>query len=309
VKAEYNYVLSNGHERSTGEAMRWTLVSATNSQEILQNSLLSSPDVATASELMLQRSFNSAATCYNDALRRVKTDLVVFAHQDMYFPKGWIDSLRRALGLLSAIDPNWGVLGVWGDRYSGGSPGYLYWTGVDGTAGEPFDGVREVRTLDEVVLVIRKSSGLWFDERLPGFHMYGTDICLEARRKGKKCYIFSGFSIHNTDVYNMLPWAFWKSCLFIRRKWKSELPIETPCINITWSCWPMIKWIVVRGTNIILRRHKPGKRVANPAAVYHDLVTRGLVIPARSDSAASGEPDSLVSWNRASTENSSLQPS
>lgn len=275
--------------------MEWTLISATNSDEVLESSLLSSPDIGGASEVILQRGYSSAAASYNNGLRKAKTDVVIFAHQDVYFPRGWIASLRGALDLLSVRDPDWGVLGIWGDRYSGGPPGYLYWTGVDGTAGEPFDGVREVKVLDEAVLIFRKSSDLSFDERLRGFHMYGTDICLEARRRGRKCYVFSGFCVHNTNVYNMLPWEFWKSCLFMRRKWKAELPISTPCIDITWSCWPMIQWNIVRAANIILQRHKPGKRVTDPGALYQDLVNRGLVVVPEHGGATSGQSINIES--------------
>lgn len=257
--------------------MNWTLVSVTNNDEVLESCLLNSPDLTNASEVILQRGYSSAAAAYNDALLRAKTDLVIFAHQDVYFPRGWIESLREALDLLARRDPEWGMLGVWGDRYSGGPPGYLYWTGVDGTAGEPFQGVKEVRVLDEVVLITRKSSGLRFDEELAGFHMYGTDICLEARRRGKRCYVFSGFCVHNTNEYKMLPWEFWKSCLFVRTKWKTELPVHTPCIKITRRCWPMIRWNIVRAGNIMLGRHKPLRRVADPAGLYQELVNRGLV--------------------------------
>jgi hypothetical protein len=258
--------------------MNWTVICAANNDQVLKSCLLNSPDIRGASEVILQRGYNSAAAAYNSGLEKAKTDLVVFIHQDVYLPKGWIDSLQASLDRLSISDPKWGVLGVWGGIDAPGLPGYMYWTGVGGTAGEPFEGVREVMSLDEVVLILRKSSGLWFDERLPGFHMYGTDICLEARRRGRKCYVFSGFCLHNTNVYDLLPLEFWRNCLFVRRKWKSELPINTPCIDITWSCWPMIRWNLVRGVNIILRRHRPGKRVADPVALYEDLVNRGLVV-------------------------------
>jgi Glycosyltransferase like family len=262
--------------------MNWTVICATNNDQVLKSCLLNSPDIRGASEVILKRGYKSAAAAYNSGLQKAKTDLVVLIHQDVYLPKGWIDSLQAAVESLSISDPEWGVLGVWGGIDAPSVPGYMYWTGVDGTAGEPFDGVHEVRSLDEVVLILRKSSGLWFDERLPGFHMYGTDICLEARRRGRKCYVFSGFCVHNTNVYDLLPMEFWRNCLFVRKKWKSELPINTPCIDITWSCWPMIRWNLLRGANIILRRHRPGKRVADPVALYEDLVNRGLVVaPAR----------------------------
>lgn len=257
--------------------MEWTIICATNNEEILRNCLLSSPDIGGASEVILQTGYASAATAYNEGFRKARTDLVVFVHQDVYLPAGWVDSLRRTVETLATDDPQWGVLGIWGGVDPGDPPGFMYWTGVDGTAGKPFHGVREVRTLDEVVIITRKSSGLQFDERLTGFHMYGTDICLEARRRGYKSYIFAGFCVHNTNEYNMLPWAFWKSCLFIRRKWKSELPINTPCVDITWFCWPMIRWNLVRAANIILRRHRPLKRAANPVAVYKALLDRGLL--------------------------------
>ena len=40
----------------------------------------------------------------------------------------------------------------------------------------------------------------------------------------------------------------------------------------------MIRWNIVRAANILLGRHKAGKRVADPAALYRDLISRGLVV-------------------------------
>ena len=268
--AEYGQVEKKAH-------MDWTVIAAVNDEQVLESCLLRSPEVACAAEVILQRGYISAARAYNRGLEKAQTDLVILAHQDVYFPIGWLDSLHSTLDLLSLTVPDWGVLGVWGG-VSEGPPGYMYWTGVDGVAGKPFSGVREVRSLDEVVLILRRSSGLRFDERLSGFHMYGTDICLEAGRLGRKSYVFSGFCVHNTNVYNMLPLAFWKGCLFIRKKWKSKLPIQTPCVDITWSCWPMIRWNIVRAANILLERHNPGKRRSDPAAIYQHLADRELIV-------------------------------
>src|SRR5208283_928447 len=176
-------------------------------------------------------------------------------------------------------DPNWGVLGVWGVGNDGAAAGYLHWTGVEGTAGRRFDGGIEVETLDEVLLIVRRSSGLSFDDSLRGFHMYGADICLEAGRRGMKCYAISAFCIHNTDDYKMLPLQFWKAYLFMRSKWKSQLPVKTTCTQITKWCWPMVRWNIVRAINLALRREKPKKRVPAPNLLYEDLVTRGIVTP------------------------------
>jgi hypothetical protein len=140
------------------------------------------------------------------------------------------------------------------------------------TLGHQYEGCQEVRTLDEVVLIIRKASGLRFDEQLPGFHLYGTDLCLEAERRRWKCYSLSAYCIHNSQPYKMLPLAFWKACLYLRRKWASVLPVETPCIEITRWGVPIIRWNIVRALNLATGRDKViGKRVADPVKLWREL--------------------------------------
>jgi len=256
--------------------MNWTLITATNDEKVLKSCLLSSPDIRFATEVMLQRGYRSAAEAYNCASARAKTELLIFVHQDVYLPEGWIDAVQNAVEMISRADPNWGVLGVWGGVRRG-NPGYMYWTGVAGTAGKPFEGFLEVSTLDEVVLIIRRSSRIHFDEQLAGYHFYGTDICLEAKRRGMKCYSISAFCIHNTNCYKLLPLEFWRGYFFIRRKWKSELPITSPCVEVTFWCWPAIRWNICQMANLILGRHKAAKRVKDPSQLYKGMVDSGLV--------------------------------
>jgi hypothetical protein len=259
--------------------MRWSVISAVNNEHILKSCLLKSPDISSADHVILQTGYESAASAYNTGMSRVDSEVVVFAHQDVYLPEGWINSVRVAIETLNSHDPDWGVLGVWGVPKGGGRVGYLYWTGVDGAAGNPFNGGIEVETLDELLLVVRRSSSLTFDEGLPGFHMYGADICLEAKQRGLKCYVVSAFCIHNTNQYKMLPMDFWKSYFFMRKKWKSYLPVMTSCIEITYWCWPMIKWNIIRAANLLLGREKTHLRVADPSQLYRDLVRYRIVVP------------------------------
>jgi len=240
---------------------------------------MGSPGARSASEVILQRGFSSAASAYNAGIEKAATDVLVFPHQDVYLPGNWPSALAQALESLSKMDPNWGVLGVWGVRSSGKEVGDLYCTGLGRRLGESFEAPLEVRSLDESLLVVRKSSGLKFDESMTGYHLYGTDICLEAVRQGMKAYAISALCIHNTNGYNLLPWEFWKCYLQMRKKWKSQLPIITPCAKITLGCWPMIHWNARRWINILLKRHQPGKRVEDPGRLYQDnfaaLATRG----------------------------------
>jgi GT2 family glycosyltransferase len=258
------------------KSMRWAVISAVNDEHVLKTSLLESPDLRSANDVILQRGYVSAASAYNVAIRKASSDLLVFVHQDVYLPERWIDNVRQAIDTLSVHDPNWGVLGVWGAVDSRERVGYLYWTGDYGWE-RPFDGVKEVVSLDEVVLIFRKSSGLMFDEKLPGYHMYGADICAEARRRGSKSYAISAFCIHNTNIGGLLPLEFWKSYLYMRRKWKHTLPIDTPCTRISFWCWPILRWNLMYARNIALGRQRKLQRAEDPAAIYRALVALGRV--------------------------------
>jgi len=257
--------------------MKWSVISATNNEKVLASCLLSSPDVDSASEIILQRGFYSAAAAYNAGMEKATTDFLVFAHQDVYFPEGWLAAVEKAVQTLQKKDPQWAVLGIWGIKRSRERAGNLYCAGLMKQLGGIFDEPAEVRSLDEAVLIVRKSSGVRFDEEMPGFHMYGTDICLDAARRGLKCYAISAFCIHNTNGYKMLPWEFWKNYFLMRRKWRSELPITTSCTEITFWCWPMIRWNITQCLNILMKRHKPGQRVQDPGRLYRDNLSCGLV--------------------------------
>jgi hypothetical protein len=253
--------------------MKWSLISMVNNEQVLKSCLLNSEESQAASEVLLQRGFPGAAAAYNDAINRAGTDILVLAHQDVYLPPGWSAALARTIEKLSVTDPNWAVLGVWGISRDGSRGGHVYCAGLMRVLGRPFETPMEVRSLDELLLVVRKSSGVRFDEQLPGFHMYGTDICLEANRRQLKCYAIAAFCIHNTNGYDLLPAAFWKAYLFMRRKWREQLPVITSCAEITRGCWPMLRWNVVQMANLLLRRHHPGKRVADPAALYKSALS------------------------------------
>jgi hypothetical protein len=211
-----------------------TFVATSNNRTILENNLLRSPclqDTRT-DQVIIQEGYASASLAYNDAIERARTDIIVFAHQDVYFPEGWLADLDRALSQLDDIDPNWGVLGGFGVTRDGGEAGYLHSEGL-GVLGAPFKAPVPIGTLDEFLLVLRKSSGLLFDPTLPHFHFYGTDICLSARKQGLQCYAISAFTVHNTSLPSSLPREFYECYAHVKRAWEEYLPITTPCIRVT----------------------------------------------------------------------------
>jgi hypothetical protein len=119
----------------------------------------------------------------------------------------------------------------WGHVYSSGR----------GVIGEPFDAPVSIQTLDEIVLILRKSSGVRFDEQLPNFHLYGADICLSAAKRGMKSYAISAFCVHNTQMNLVLPNEFYECYKHVKREWKEYLPIQTTCIRISKFNVPLYK--------------------------------------------------------------------
>jgi len=215
----------------TGKA---TFVVNVSDQIVLEKNLLISPCFRPGHhyQILKQENFPSAAKAYNDALEKSDNDLVIFVHQDLILPSTWVLRLQEALRALEKTDPNWGVLGVFGRTSAGEDRGYIYSTGLR-LIGSPFKSPTVVQTLDEIVLIIRKSSGLRFDERLPHFHFYGAEICLAALQKGMKSYAIPAFCIHNTQYSLVLPKEFYASYGILKSIWKKYIPVHTTCIQIT----------------------------------------------------------------------------
>jgi hypothetical protein len=248
----------------------WSLIAAVKDEEVLRGTLLRSPDIDARCQIILKSGCKSASEAYNKGISEATGELLVFAHTDVYLPEGWLDNLARTLRKLSRTDPHWGVLGVVGIAKSGGVCGHVYSTGLKDMVGRPFDGCIETVSLDELLLITRRSTGLQFDEQLSGFHLYGTDICLEAKKRGMKNYIISAFCIHNSVGIRKLPRDFWRAYFYLRTKWWKELPIQTCCTTITKMCWPVatsLKSTIYR----IVSPPNVGTRCADPELLYRDL--------------------------------------
>ncbi len=217
-----------------------TFVVAANNREVLERNFLASPCLPAGHghPILIQRNFSSAAKAYNDAMEKSENDLMIFVHQDMVLPEGWLGEVERSLRQLEARDARWGVLGVYGETADHTDAGHIYSHGL-GILGRPFEAPVEACSLDEIVLILRKSSGLRFDDTLPHFHMYGADICMAAAQRGLKSYIIPAFCVHNTVFNLVLPKEFYDCYRHVRRTRREFLPIQTTCVRITRLGLPM----------------------------------------------------------------------
>jgi hypothetical protein len=257
----------------------WTLVVAVNNEVVLKNTLLRSQDVDSKCQVLIKRGFPSAGSAYNCGLAQATSEIVVLAHQDVYFPDGWKDNLDRTLKWLAIRNPQWGALGVFGiTRSPKAEPfGYCYSSGLRRVLGSPFDRPIRAQSLDELVLVVRRGSGLRFDEKLPGFHLYGTDLCLQAHAVGADCYIIPAFCIHNSNGVKYLSWDYWRSYFYMRRKWWNLLPITTCCSLISRSPKPVIAQIMSDAKQWMSGGRRVGARCDDVVSVYDALITAGEV--------------------------------
>jgi glycosyltransferase involved in cell wall biosynthesis len=252
---------------------RVTFVVAVPNRQIIDRNFLISPCLAYphSHQILVQENFACAGKAYNQGIDMAENDLVIFCHSDILLPQGWLDELQKAIDRLEIVDPNWGVLGVSGKTQDGRGWGHVYSSGR-GIIGAELEQPVPIQTLDEIVLILRKSSALRFDEAMPHFHFYGTDICLRAAKLGRKSYAVSAFCIHNTHQNLILSDEFYECCRYTKRIWKDALPIQTTCVRITRSGIPVL---ARRVKEFYLRhiRHKEfgGTRLQDPSPLLREF--------------------------------------
>jgi hypothetical protein len=147
-----------------------------------------------------RQNINGISTLYAEAQRVARHSLIIFLHPDVILPEDWYHQFMLKLQALEALDPEWGVLGTAGvpEGWSGPSPNFIASNIVD-FVNHFYSGSDDlqVQSLDEHLLVLRKGSPL-FDEKLPGFDLYGSDIVLSAKKAGMKSYLLPLLLFHKT---------------------------------------------------------------------------------------------------------------
>lgn len=165
----------------------------------------------------------NAAQGLNHGLDTLAADWVVCVHQDVLFPA---DFWTRLTSSLAALAPDVAVAGIVGCERSGRYRGHIvdpnghcYWP----TLPHP------VLTLDEVLLAVRKSSGLRFDEQVPGFHCYGADLCFEADKRGLRVVAIDAPLVHLST--GKLDQSYERASQWLLAKWGERyghlLPMPT----------------------------------------------------------------------------------
>jgi hypothetical protein len=218
------------------------VVAAVNNREILAKNLQASPMLKNNNiSLITKEGYDSASHAYNEAIDSTQADIIIFAHQDVYFPKGWETKLLATIETLESSQTNWGVLGVIGANEDGKLLGEVWATGLKCKIKSKFKSPAPACTFDEVVIVLRRDSGVRFDPNLPGFHLYATDIVLSSLKAGFGAYVFDAPIIHNSVWCEKFGNSYYKGFCFMQKKWWHQLPAHTLVIPITKTKWPLLR--------------------------------------------------------------------
>lgn len=209
------------------------IVVASNDEACLQRNLLASPLVAAGVPVHVERGAPSASVAYNRGLDATSAPLVIFAHQDVWFPPGWEKRLARALTRLDETAPDWALVAPFGMSADGRHLGDVWSTSLGRRVGAPVNDPVPVQSFDELAFVMRREAGLRFDPALPLWHFYGTDIVQSAWAAGRGAFAIDAPVVHNDGHKAWLGADFAAGYHFIRRKWRKRLPIRSPILWVT----------------------------------------------------------------------------
>ncbi|MGA2522370.1 MAG: glycosyltransferase, partial [Acidimicrobiales bacterium] len=209
-----------------------TFVACVNDDEQLAANLARSPCLGGDGphELLVFRGCASAAEGLNGGLARARGAFVVFVHQDVYIPEGWPARMVSQWRLAESGGSPIGIAGVFGV--------------LDRTV--PFDAIGRVvhrdrllahRTLpadvdglDELLMVVPRDTALRVDPEL-GWHLYGTDLALQARQRGLRVVVLDA-PCHHNSLTGRVPSHYRHSERVMARKWQKMLPIHTNLSSI-----------------------------------------------------------------------------
>jgi hypothetical protein len=257
-----------------GRFVEVTFIIPVNDEKVYSDNFCSSPMLGNKDyviELLPMRNYTSAGKAYNAGRQSARYELLVFCHQDMVFPFSWLNNVNSAIEELDRSRAKWGLLGVWGRTENGNYIGNIL-DNANGRLGNNFKTPQKVQTIDEIVLIQKKSDFILFDEHLPYFHFYGTDIALTSFESGRTNYIIHAPCFHNTNKIYPLPKEFMVCYKYILHKWRQRLPIYSTCVKIDRISLMVLRFQILKDSIKLRLLHvEKKKRVSNRDDILRSL--------------------------------------
>jgi len=205
-----------------------SFVACVNDTDQLKSNLLASPCLGpgTPHEVLLYEGMGSAAEGLNRGLREAKNETIVFVHQDVFLPSWWPAQLALQWSKAENSGGRIDVAGAFGVRYrEGGRTHVGRVIDRDRMLAMDIELPADVDGLDELLIVVKKQTPLRFEPAV-GWHLYGTDLALQAHVAGLRTVVLD-LPCHHNSLLKEFGGAYRYSESVLARKWPTELPIVT----------------------------------------------------------------------------------
>lgn len=138
-----------------------------------------------------------AFSAYNRFLLEAKGRFIILCHQDILPIDDDREILDDRLRELDVLDSTWALAGNAGGRKARELVARIsHPNGDEIDLNGPFP--RDVMSLDENFIVVRRDANLALSRDLSGFHWYGSDLCLIADILGWKAYVIDFHLLHKS---------------------------------------------------------------------------------------------------------------
>jgi len=154
--------------------------------------IAASPDVyADGNELIIVENpqyvrFSSMATAVNVGIEQATREIIVVVEESVFLIPTWQQQLELSLDTIDRSNPDWGVLGPVGINADSEQVGHS--SNPEKYFNTLQVGHREVRLIDDHLLIFRRDTELRADEGVHGLYYIGWDLATQARAKGMKCF-------------------------------------------------------------------------------------------------------------------------
>jgi hypothetical protein len=169
---------------------------------------------------------------------------VIVCHQDIRIDRGMgFDALVQRLEHLTKIDPTWAVAGNFGVTPRLRRTGRVF--DPNGTS-YPGPFPQKVMSLDENFLVMPAGVPVACTPGLRGFHLYGTDICLNAASSRRSCYVID-FDLTHLSGGNSDNSHYLAAIRDLTEAWNSRFVVAvvgTPNEMVKMSRWKPVRWLL-----------------------------------------------------------------
>ena len=178
---------------------------------------------------------NECYSTFNRVMAETPEPYVIYCHQDILLDQG--HGREELLAVMRELDqnyPDWAIFGNAGVTEEHQALRRLH--DPFGTHfGEDTTPVR-VCSLDENFLVVKTASNVRCSAELTGFHLYATDLCLQAARAGQACYVVSFHLTHLSK--GRLDQSFYTARDNFQEQWSKRFRfryVRTSCTIIFFS--------------------------------------------------------------------------